>query len=73
MRLILRIVCALDTLFVIGCVTAFSALERPGGLGARGDLALHLIQVIGVLGGIGALFAIFAAIVSWIDKEQWLW
>jgi Beta-lactamase len=73
MRLILHIVCALDTLFVIGCVTAFSALERPGGLGASGDLALHLIQIVGVLGGIGSLFAILAAIVSWIDKEQWLW
>ena len=73
MRLILRIVCALDILFVIGFVAAFSALERPGGLGARGDLALHLIQIVGVLGCIGSLFAIVAAIVSWTDKEQWLW
>jgi CubicO group peptidase (beta-lactamase class C family) len=72
-RFILHLVCALDTLFVIGCVTVFSFLERPGGLGASGDLALHLIQIIGVLGGIGSLFAIFAAIVSWTDKGQWLW
>lgn len=73
MRLLLHIVCALDILFVIGFVAAFSGLERPGGLGASGDLALHLIQIVGVLGGIGAVFAIFAAIVSWTDKEQWLW
>lgn len=73
MRLILHIVCALDILFVIGFVAAFSALERPGGLGAKGDLALHLIQIVGVLGGVGSLFAVFAAIASWGDKEQWVW
>jgi hypothetical protein len=54
-------------------VAAFSALEKPGGLGASGDLTLHLIQIVGVLGGMGSLFAIFAAIVSWTDKEQRLW
>jgi CubicO group peptidase (beta-lactamase class C family) len=72
-RLILHIVCALDILFVIGFVAAFSALEKPGGLGASGDLALHLVQILGVLGGIGSLFVVFAAIVSWGDKEQWVW
>jgi CubicO group peptidase (beta-lactamase class C family) len=72
-RWILRIVCALDTLFFLGFVLAFSGLEKPGGLGASGDFWLHLIQIIGVLGGIGALYALFAAVVSWGDKQQWLW
>jgi hypothetical protein len=73
MRLILHLVGALDILFAIGFVAAFSALGRPGGPDASGDLALHLLQVIGVLGGIDSLFAIFAAAVSWGDKKQWVW
>jgi CubicO group peptidase (beta-lactamase class C family) len=72
-RWILRIVCALDILFFLGFVLVFSALEKPGGLGASGDFWLHLIQIIGVLGGIGALYAVFAAVVSWGDKQQWVW
>jgi hypothetical protein len=72
-RWILRIICALNVLFFLGFVMAFSALEKPGGLGASGDFWLHLIQIIGVLAGIGALYALFAAVVSWGDKQQWIW
>jgi CubicO group peptidase (beta-lactamase class C family) len=72
-RWMLRIVCALDILFFLGFVLVFSALEKPGGLGASGDFWLHLIQIIGVLGGVGALYAVFAAVVSWGDKQQWVW
>lgn len=72
-RWILRIICALNVLFFLGFVMAFSGLEKPGGLGASGDFWLHLIQIIGVLAGIGALYALFAAVVSWGDKQQWIW
>lgn len=73
MRLILRVVCLLDVLFVVGFVTALSSLEKPGGLGAHADFWMHLVQVVGVLGGIGALYAIFVAVVGWSDKQQWVW
>jgi CubicO group peptidase (beta-lactamase class C family) len=72
-RLILRVICALDLVFVIAFAIAFSSLEKLGGLGPHGDLWLHLIQVVGVLGAIGALFAILAAVESWSDKQQWVW
>jgi CubicO group peptidase (beta-lactamase class C family) len=73
MRLILRVICALDLLFVILFAVAFSSLEKLGGLGRHGDLWMHLIQVIGVLGAIGSLYAILAAEVTWTDKQQWVW
>jgi hypothetical protein len=73
MRMILHVICAIDLLFVIGFALIFSSLDKAGGLGAQGDVWLHLLQVIGVLGGIAALFAILAAAVSWSDKQQWVW
>lgn len=73
MRLIVRVICALDLLFVILFAVAFSSLEKLGGLGPHGDLWMHLIQVIGVLGAIGSLYAILVAEVSWTDKQQWVW
>ena len=72
-RLILRLVCLFDVLFVIGFGIALTALEKPGSLGAHADFWIHLVQVIGVLGGIGAWYAIFAAVVGWSDKQQWVW
>jgi hypothetical protein len=73
MRLILRIICGLDVVFVIAFAIAFSSLEKLGGLGPHGDFWLHLIQVIGVLGAIGSLYAILAAVVTWSEKHQWVW
>jgi CubicO group peptidase (beta-lactamase class C family) len=73
MRLILRVICALDLLFVILFAVAFSSLEKLGSLGPHADLWMHLIQVIGVLGAIGSLYAILAAEVTWTDKQQWVW
>jgi CubicO group peptidase (beta-lactamase class C family) len=65
--------CFIDIAYLIGLMLVLNALDRPGGLGARGDMVLHLWQVIGVLGGIGALITIVAAIKSWGDEQQWVW
>jgi CubicO group peptidase (beta-lactamase class C family) len=73
MRLILRVICALDILFVIAFAIAFSSLEKLGGLGPHADFWMHLIQVIGLLGAVGSLYAILAALVTWGDKQQWVW
>jgi CubicO group peptidase (beta-lactamase class C family) len=73
MRLILRVVCALDLLFLIAFAIGFSALEKPGGLGSQGDFWIHLVQVIGVLGALGGLYAVLVAVVSWSDQQQWVW
>ena len=68
-----KIVCIIDVAFLTGLLLVMNELEKPGGLGARGDLELHLWQVVGVLGGIGALIAIVAALKSWADAQQWIW
>ena len=73
MRLILRIVCLLDVLFVVGFAILLSLLEKPGAIGSHADFWMHLVQMFGVLGGIGALYAIFVAAVGWGDKQQWVW
>ncbi len=70
MRIFLRVICALDVLFIVGFLVAFTKIEK---LGAVGDAGMHLIQIIGVLGAIGALFAILAAGVGWGDRGQWVW
>ncbi|MEQ1473426.1 MAG: hypothetical protein ABLQ96_06380, partial [Candidatus Acidiferrum sp.] len=73
MRLILRIVCLLDALFVVGFAILLSLLEKPGATGSHADFWMHLVQMFGVLGGVGALYAIFVAAVGWGDKQQWVW
>ncbi len=68
-----KIVCVVDIVYLIGLALVLNGLEKPGGLGARGDLELHLWQAVGVLGGIGALITIVAALKSWADAQQWVW
>jgi CubicO group peptidase (beta-lactamase class C family) len=68
-----KVACFIDIAYLIGLMLVLNALERPGGLGARGDMELHLWQGIGVLGGIGALITIVAAIRSWGNEQQWAW
>jgi CubicO group peptidase (beta-lactamase class C family) len=70
MRLILRLVCVLNLIFVIWFAVALNGLQKLQG---PSNGVLHMIQVIGVLGAIGALFALLAAIISWSDKQQWVW
>ncbi len=72
-RLLVRIVCFVDIAYLAMLLIIVTALDNPGGLGARGDLLLHTSQVIGLLGGIGTLIAILAAIKSWSDAQQWFW
>jgi CubicO group peptidase (beta-lactamase class C family) len=72
-RRYVRIVCAIDILYLIGLATIVSSLNSPGGLGSSGDYKLHLLQLIGVLSGLGAIVAILAAVKSWGDQTQWFW
>jgi CubicO group peptidase (beta-lactamase class C family) len=72
-RRYLRIVCLIDVLFVVFLMVLLQGLQKPGGLGAGGDLKIHLMQIIGLLGGLGAIVAIIAALKSWGDQTQWFW
>ena len=72
-RRYLRIVCFIDIIFLIFLAMLVQGLQKPGGLGAGGDIKIHLMQVIGLLGGVGAIIAILAALKSWGDQTQWFW
>jgi len=71
-RRLVRLVCFIDVVYLIGLTLVLNALEKLN-LGSGGDLKIHLLQVVGVLGGIGAIIAIVAAIKSWADAQQWVW
>ena len=73
LRMLVRVVCALIVLFVLGFALLANKLEVPGGLGSGGDAKIHLLQVVGILCGIGALVAIYTAVKSWMDPAQWRW
>lgn len=70
MRLILRLVCVLDIIFLVWFGIAVSGLEKLRG---PSDFTLHLIQLVGLLAAIGSLFTLLAAIIGWGDKQQWIW
>jgi CubicO group peptidase (beta-lactamase class C family) len=72
-RRYLRIVCAVDIIYLIGLAIIVSGAEHVGGLNSDKATKLHLLQVIGVLGGVGAIVAIIAALKSWGDQTQWFW
>ena len=68
-----RVACFVNIAYLCGLMLVLNALEKPGGLGASGDMKVHLWQFIGVLTRFGALVAIIAAIKSWGDEQQWVW
>jgi len=72
-RRYLRIACFIDVVFLILLAVLVQGLQKPGGLGAGGDIKIYLMQVVGVLGGFGAIVAILAALKSWGDQTQWFW
>jgi CubicO group peptidase (beta-lactamase class C family) len=72
-RRLVHVVLFVDLAFVIGLAILVSALGKPGGLGERGDLGIHVLQVVGLLAGIGALVAIYNSFKSWKDASQWVW
>lgn len=72
LRFLVKIVCALDVLFILGWVVLGSRLDS-GVVSESFDPWIHLIQIVGVLGCIGALVAIYNAYRSWSDHGRWIW
>ncbi len=74
LRLLVRIVCILDLLFVAGFVGFFAmAIKDIGMLSPRYNGLLRLIQIVGWLGVIGTLIAIYNAFVAWTAAGRWIW
>jgi hypothetical protein len=72
LRLLVKIVCAIDIVFILAWVILASRLDS-GVLSESLDPWIHLIQILGVLGCLGALIAIFNAYRSWSDRGRWIW
>ncbi len=71
-RLWIRLVCALDIIFVVAMIQAFSTTEA-GSLSEKLDLHLNLIQAVGVLGALGTVLVLIACLRSWRDRNLWVW
>jgi CubicO group peptidase (beta-lactamase class C family) len=71
-RLWIRLVCALDIIFVAAMIHAFSNIEDASLSGSR-DLQLNLIQAVAVLGALGTLLVLIACLRAWRDRNLWVW
>ena len=73
-RLLTRLACLLDLVFVIGLAVFFTmALKDIGMLSPRFNPMLRIIQIVGWIGVIGTLAALYNAFRSWQEPERWFW
>jgi CubicO group peptidase (beta-lactamase class C family) len=73
-RLLTRLACILDLLFICGLATFFTISEKDIGLlSPRFNFLLRFIQIVGWLGVLGTLAALYRAWDSWREKGGWIW
>jgi len=69
-----RVVCAVDLVFVAVFVTVVVLVEKYLSIfSSRTDIWFHLLQLFGFLGALGGLVMLWNAIASWRDPERGLW
>ena len=74
LRLIVRLACLFDLLFLCGFAVFFSMAEKNiGMLSPRFNSLLRTIQIVGGLGVLGTLAAVYNAFLSWRARERWFW
>ncbi len=71
-RLWMRLVCAVNVIFVAVMFRTFSDIQ-PGTLSEKLDLHFNLIQAVGVLGALGTVLVLIACLRSWRDRNLWMW
>lgn len=73
LRLIVRLTCLLDLVFLVLFVGFFAMAEKDIGiLSPRFNPLLRTIQFVGWLGLLGTLAALYAAWQSWKERHWWL-
>jgi hypothetical protein len=73
LRLLVKIVCILDVLFVLGLVVVISKVSSDiGALNSHLDPLIHLSQVLGLLGALGSLLALYYAFRAWSAGQKTL-
>jgi CubicO group peptidase (beta-lactamase class C family) len=74
LRLIVRLACLFDLLFLVGLAVFFSMAEKDiGVLSPRFNPLLRMIQLVGWLGVLGTLAAVYNAYLSWREQGRWFW
>lgn len=74
LRLIVRLACLFDLLFLCGYAVFFTMAEKDIGLlSPRFNPLLRIIQITGWLGVLGSLIAMYSAFRSWCEQGRWLW
>jgi hypothetical protein len=72
--IVVRIVCAIDLIFLGSYAIFFSMAEKDISIvSPASDPLLRLIQVVGWLGCIGALVALYNAVRAWKTPGRWVW
>lgn len=74
LRLLVRLACLFDLLFLCGFAAFFMVSEKDIGLlSPRFNPLLRLIQIIGWIGVLGTIAALYNVMLSWADRGRWLW
>jgi CubicO group peptidase (beta-lactamase class C family) len=72
-RLLTRLACVLDLLFICGLVAFFTTSEKDIDLlSPRFNALLRMIQIVGWLGVLGTLAALYRAYGSWREQGRWI-
>ncbi|HET9181494.1 MAG TPA: serine hydrolase domain-containing protein [Candidatus Angelobacter sp.] len=71
-RLWIRLVCALNIIFVLGMLTLLSS-GNPADFNDKLDLRIHGMQIIGIFGAAGIILVFLGTLRSWRDHNAWWW
>jgi CubicO group peptidase (beta-lactamase class C family) len=72
-RLLVKLICILDVLFVVMLASIVSKiLNDIGALNAHLDPLIHLTQVIGLIGALGCFVTIYYAFRIWGTGQTWI-
>jgi CubicO group peptidase (beta-lactamase class C family) len=73
-RLVVRLACLFDLLFLCGFAAFFVVSEKDIGLlSPRFNPLLRVIQLVGWIGVLGTIVAVYNVFLSWADRSRWLW
>lgn len=73
-RLLARLACVFDLLFLCGFMAFFMVSEKDIGLlSPRFNPLLRFIQIVGWIGVLGTIAAMYNVLLSWADRGRWLW
>ena len=73
MRVMVRLICALDIGVVVGWGILASRIDDPGAFNDKLDKWIVLVMILGVIAAIATLIALYNAARSWANKETWIW